>query len=324
MADTAGYRTAQIQFKNAQKYLGLRPVLVRVPADPLADPHLNHVSTDVKKSLSKRRTDLLQLSRVDENESAPFPFHRHVRLICLDVEAWEKDRKIITELGVAVLDTNDAALVPPGNDATNWKQLIQAKHYRIYEYEHLTNTTYMAHTEGYTPKFRYGESETIRQSELATILHDLFHVSSADNELRDVVLIGHDVRSDLDLLKLSQFDVTQLPTVKETLDSQALWRALNPPGGVQFQSSLNHLLVTLSIPFSTVDLHNAGNDALLTMHAVLSIVLKEATIRPVLTNTDDENKPSVSTDSANSVVVGFQAMSTNEKNERVFKTRSIF
>jgi DNA polymerase III epsilon subunit-like protein len=316
MADATGYIGAQVQLKLAQKYLGLRPVLVQVPADPLANPNLDHVHTDLKKFLSERRSNVLQLPPVDENEVAPFPFHHQVRLVCLDVEAWEKNRKIITELGVAVLDTNDTALVPPGSNAINWQSLVHAKHYRIYEYEHLTNTTYVAHTEGYTPKFRYGESETIRQGELVTVLHDLFHVFSPENELRDVIVVGHDIRSDIDLLNLSSHDIKQIPTVKGTLDSQALWRAINPPGAVQSQSSLKHLLISLGISFSTVDLHNAGNDALLTMHAVLSIVLKEATIRPDISNSSDDNAFRLPVGCVDDVVASVQALNTIERNEK--------
>lgn len=67
---------------------------------------------------------------IDDTKPAPFSRDSDVIFICLDVEAWERDNKKITEIGICLLDTRDLLGVAPGQHAKNWFRMIRAQHFR--------------------------------------------------------------------------------------------------------------------------------------------------------------------------------------------------
>jgi hypothetical protein len=73
--------------------------------------------------------------------------------ICVDIEAYEKDHKIITEIGIATLDTEDLKAIAPGKDGVNWRKAIRARHFRILEYKHLQNRDFV---HGCAEYFQFG------------------------------------------------------------------------------------------------------------------------------------------------------------------------
>ena len=86
-----------------------------------------------------------QLIRFQQEESVVF--------VCVDVEAYERDAKIITEVGIATLDTQDIAHVVPGEGGTNWRSCIRARHFIIKEHQHYKNGEFVA---GCPDKFEFG------------------------------------------------------------------------------------------------------------------------------------------------------------------------
>lgn len=104
------------QTKRIQRYMGLR----------------EKVSPSAKK-----------LTTINVNEAAPFLNEGEVVFICVDVETYERSPGLVTELGFAVLDTQDLVGVPPGEGAENWFKLVRAHHLRIKEYVYMKNTEFV-------------------------------------------------------------------------------------------------------------------------------------------------------------------------------------
>lgn len=87
---------------------------------------------------------------------------------------------------------------------------------------------------------------------------------------RKVVLLGHDLPSDINYLKTIGFDVLGLSNLLETADTAWMWRylkrELNP-------TKLGSILAELGI--LGWNLHNAGNDAVYTLQAMIGIAIKQ-------------------------------------------------
>lgn len=71
----------------------------------------------------------------------------------IQVEAYERDKKLITEIGISTLDTDDLKTLVPGKGGINWLSAIRARHFRINEYKHLQNFEFVA---GCADKFEFG------------------------------------------------------------------------------------------------------------------------------------------------------------------------
>jgi DNA polymerase III epsilon subunit-like protein len=258
----ARHSSAQVKFKDAQRYLGLRPYF-----DNASQQSLRQKSVD--PALEAMRLSLINLPTVYFKHIVPYRFYKNARLVCVDVESWEQDHRIVTELGFAILDTNRLEHIPPGESAISWRDAIEAKHYLIQEYTHLMNNMYV---QGNPDGFRYGTSEEVTLKDMSQTIRDIFDVPN-----RATVLVAHDAKSDIAYLQRLGFDATI--DVNDTLDTQNVYYAINQPGDVQKQIGLFRLLKELGIPHRDSELHNAGNDAVLTMHALLSMLMLEATSR---------------------------------------------
>ncbi|PVH98438.1 hypothetical protein DM02DRAFT_531085 [Periconia macrospinosa] len=243
------------QFKRAQRYLGLRQAAQAgsAPGVPAA---------------------------IDISLPAPYPFDQSVVFICVDVESYEKAHNKITEIGIATLDTRHLFGVPPGKDGKNWRPLIQARHFRIEEYGHLVNSEYVR---GCPDRFDFGTSEWIPLRDAPAMVAECFKEPfcgprNADSNLlleeRNLIFLGHDTLSDVRYLQSLGFDPLAQPTVLETQDTAVLYRVwrreLQP-------SNLGRILYDFDIP--GFNLHNAGNDAVFTVQAMLGTCVREASIR---------------------------------------------
>jgi hypothetical protein len=89
------------------------------------------------------------------NTESPLPFKTEdsVIFICVDVEAWERNHKLITEIGIATLDTADIISLAPGKGGANWASVIRARHFRIKEHNHLKNYNFV---DGCADRFQFG------------------------------------------------------------------------------------------------------------------------------------------------------------------------
>ncbi|KAJ4992814.1 QDE-2-interacting protein [Stagonosporopsis vannaccii] len=255
-------KTLSDQFKRAQRYLGLRP------------------NAEVNASASSG-----QPPAIDPTLPAPFVFDQSVVFVCVDVESFERAHHKITEVGIATLDTTDLAKVAPGVDGENWRRLIRARHFRIRENAHLVNSVFV---QGCPDRFYFGKSTTVPLAEAPTHVAACFsppfgaHESNGvenvldlhPTETRNTIFLGHDTLGDVRYLQHLGFDPLKIDGLLEALDTAVMYRVwrreLNP-------TALGRILNDFDI--AGFGLHNAGNDAVYTVQAMLAICVREATMR---------------------------------------------
>lgn len=86
---------------------------------------------------------------------------------------------------------------------------------------------------------------------------------------RPIVLVGHDIASDINYLNSMDTDIGDIPgfsCTADTKDMHQLWRESS------IGRSLGNILDDLLIPHT--HLHNAGNDATYTLQAMLALALR--------------------------------------------------
>lgn len=196
--------------------------------------------------------------------------------ICVDVEAYERNTKLITEIGIATLDTKDIAAIKPGEGGADWMSVIRARHFRINEHKHLNNVEFVA---GCADKFEFGASEFINLKDAPHIVASCFkHPFSKAEETsfgheehpkRNIILVGHDISADISFLQTIGYDVHNLSNLVETADTAFMWRYLKRESNPR---NLGSILAELGI--IGWNLHNAGNDAVYTLQAMIAIAIK--------------------------------------------------
>ncbi len=201
-------------------------------------------------------------------ESPPKYFDTMVIFISVDVEAFEFDQKLVTEIGISTLDTVDLLGLQPGAKGNNWAAKIRSRHFRIREHSHRLNKV---HVEGCPDKFDFGQSEWITKQDVVSVLNGCFNPSRPpySSETYKVVLVGHDVAADVKYLKELGFDVARM--ISDCIDTADLYKASRRDGR---QSALSTLLLQYGI--AAKHLHNAGNDARYTLRVMVAIALDDS------------------------------------------------
>jgi hypothetical protein len=252
------------QFKRAQRYLGLRP--------SVKDGELSTSSPPA----------------IDSCLPAPYPFDESVVFVCVDVESYERAHHKITEVGVATLDTRDLSGVAPGVDGEEWRKKIKARHFRIKEHRHLRNGQFVS---DFADGFLFGESTFVPLNEAAQHVAACFHapfgahhpndpegnelMSDVDlDEKRNIIFLGHDTLGDVRYLQQLGYDPMKVENIVEALDTAVMYRVWRRE---QQPTNLGRILNNFDI--IGWRLHNAGNDAVYTVQAMLAICVREASIR---------------------------------------------
>lgn len=91
-----------------------------------------------------------------------------------------------------------------------------------------------------------------------------------EEQKRNIVLVGHDLAADIAFLKTLGYDVTNLSNLLETADTAFMWRYLKRESNPR---NLGSILAELKIV--AWHLHNAGNDAVYTLQAMVGIAIKQ-------------------------------------------------
>jgi hypothetical protein len=135
--------------KRVQRYLGLR----QIRQDHLEAIRANLDNFDLGWTDSDAAVNLPPTTSFHPGQPARFEQEASVVFVCIDVEAYERNTKLITEIGIATLDTKDLASVVPGEGGSNWMSCIRARHFRINEHKHLNNFEFIA---GCADRFEFG------------------------------------------------------------------------------------------------------------------------------------------------------------------------
>jgi hypothetical protein len=227
---------------------------------------------------------------IDVSLPPPFPFDHSAVFVCVDVESYERAHHKITEIGVATLDTCELVDLAPGPNGENWRSKIQAQHFRIQDHAHLVNSEFVS---GCPDRFDFGQSSWVKLEDaparVAACFKPPFAASPHHNsdsklatksdttdscEQRKLILLGHDTLSDVKYLQQLGFDPLTLPNLLEAQDNATMYRVWRRE---QQPTKLGNILYDFDIP--GFNLHNAGNDAVFTVQAMLGICVREATIR---------------------------------------------
>ncbi|GAB1320616.1 Good for full DBP5 activity protein 2 [Madurella fahalii] len=207
-----------------------------------------------------------------------------VLFVAIDIEAYEENQALITEVGIAMLDTNDIRGVAPGDGGQDWFQLISARHIRVKENSWAINSRYI---QGCANHFSFGTSEFIEQAEIPAVLEKLIDNATladpVDGTLRPrpVVLVFHESSADINYLKKLGYSLSKARNVVEIVDTREMHQSV---GRSNDGRSLGSVLDYLGIP--SRDLHNAGNDAVYTLRAMIGLAVKKRLMS--LEKTDDK------------------------------------
>ncbi|PBP28596.1 QDE-2-interacting protein [Diplocarpon rosae] len=263
--------------KRVQRYLGLREsnssrlAAINESLKGKSSGEWNAFDDAVQAALAK----LPPSAYFDAGEPAPYTPEGSVVFVCVDVEAYERNTRLITEIGISTLDTLDLISLVPGEGGVEWMKKIRARHFRISDHKHLNNGNFVA---GCADRFEFGDSEFVSLKDAPHVVASCFKppFSKSDETdfdqeqpKRNIVLVGHDVGADIAFLQSIGYDVTNLSNLLEQVDTAVMWRylkrELNP-------RNLASILAELGI--IGWNLHNAGNDAAYTLQAMVAIAIK--------------------------------------------------
>jgi hypothetical protein len=96
------------------------------------------------KSVKEEKAVVVDDVIIDVVKPPPFKTEEDVIFICVDVESWERSHNIITEIGIATLDTADIAYLAPGVEGENWRAAIRSRHFRIDEHRKYRNHSFVS------------------------------------------------------------------------------------------------------------------------------------------------------------------------------------
>lgn len=105
-------------------------------------------------------------------------------------------------------------------------------------------------------------------TEVLAVVEEIMSPKSESGQPRDVVIVGHDVKQDIDYLNTLDFDVYEMADLLEIVDNQKLHQHRSKICNGQ---SLCAILAGLEIPYRF--LHNAGNDAVYTLQSLLRLAV---------------------------------------------------
>ena len=308
-------REGRSGLRRAQRYFGLRP---GVEERVMPNESLSWAEQQKLWAAEKAQKACLALAPFDVTKPSPHPFENEVVFICFDVEANEHAHHLITEIGVSTLDTKDILNMPPGPGGENWIKQIRSRHFRIKEHKHMRNKTFVS---GNPNGFKFGESEfvSLETGEAVTAVDSCFmfpfsagfqhdgtrnfkraqHLEPVGPAERRIVLLGHDVQTDVDYLckmgsKIFIPSLAKDPpvaahpvlnSIQEALDVARLYKVLKKEVNIR---SLGSVLSDLGR--DAWSLHNGGNDARYTMECLIGLAIKSRLEDDVKTQVEAEEK----------------------------------
>lgn len=191
-----------------------------------------------------------KVGRTPIREAMTKVFLRKTVLFCVDVEAWEQQTRLVTEIGVSIYD-------PRGQELA-MSPYIKTYHILIKENMHRKNGRFVPeHSANFNGGLSYVLTKDSAIDLMQSLIDTYFH-----NLPMPCILVGHDVKGDIKWL--SQLGI-QMPTNVEVLDTQILYTQTHGRHG----NSLKNALRDIGQPYAF--LHNAGNDAYYTVLLALRL-----------------------------------------------------
>ena len=171
-------------------------------------------------------------------------------IVSFDLEPLKPGAPDISQMGVSILDTRCLSL-----DISKSTGSLLTRHFVIGGQKRFRRQGM---------KFYFGTSEYLTDDKVnEVILKQLYiHDEIKGQGYRNIILVGHGLRSDLAVLRKRGIFIQDIPTIIAKFDTTYI--AMEVLG---IKSSLYHLLKILDCPHK--NLHIAGNDANYTLRALL-------------------------------------------------------
>jgi hypothetical protein len=190
-------------------------------------------------------------------------------IVCLDIEWWQKEPKLTTEIGIAEIMAKGLF---PSVHAENILTGIQVAHARPIPYAHLLNNFTGA---GDPEIFHFGTTKFVTAEEAKQVIINTFVRPrvGGDGSLQPIILVGHAVDNEFDHIQRAfGVDLRSYGTVVKVIDTQAMASNAGIHGPKGPSIGLRDLLEHFNINIS--NLHTAGNDAAGTLIAAVLLALK--------------------------------------------------
>ncbi|RYP47780.1 hypothetical protein DL768_006189 [Monosporascus sp. mg162] len=197
---------------------------------------------------------------------APFIKDSSVRFVCVDVEAYEWNADLVTEVGLAVLDTDDIMDVAPGEDGENWLSEIETFHFRTKEYYYLVNSQFV---KGCPDSFAFGNSDFVPLKDIAQEVGNIIG-DNVSGDQRPVILVGHDIAQDLAYLQKVGYNPWRVPHIVDEIDTKSMFQRLE-----RSQNGRGLKTVCSDLGYPGHDFHNAGNDAHFTLRSMVVMAFRQ-------------------------------------------------
>lgn len=133
----------------------------------------------------------------------------------------------------------------------------------------------------------FAETYFVSQENLAQTIANSLRIKDDNSldplRLQNIVLIGHSIKQDRKVLLLLVVDFYKVAPVLVILDIHGMSRDLLGPESRSLKVAspltafaLGNVLQELQCPFKPHGLHNAGNDATYTLHAMLLLAIRSS------------------------------------------------
>ncbi|OBA22589.1 hypothetical protein METBIDRAFT_31467 [Metschnikowia bicuspidata var. bicuspidata NRRL YB-4993] len=256
MAQQTGCRDSGVHSSSGNggpKSAGTQPV---APANFERQIHeyVNHIHQSRNRKI-RSKSEFSQIQK-----SMELVYGRNTRLFCVDIEAWERNTQIVTEIGVSIYD--------PQKQAMALLPVLQSYHIIIKQLQNKRNGRYVP---DHMHNFMEGQLMLLPLLEAKAFLQCLIDKYFGKQTGIACVFVGHDVHNDVDYL--AKIGV-RVPKNVPQLDTQKLFACSHGLHG----ASLLNALRTVKQPFAF--LHNAGNDAYYTV--LLALRLCDPNVRLML------------------------------------------
>jgi hypothetical protein len=209
-----------------------------------------------------------------------------ILFVCVDIEAFEFNQKLITEIGISTLSTAAIVNREPGPAGKEWATLINSRHLRIIEHQKYTNKV---HVENNAENFTFGKTEWINLSNVIPTLEAAFNPGEAastrshfpGNRQSKTVFVAHNKGGEFKYLTELGFNINK--HVDDCIDSSDIFQVARRDTR---QSALFKILLGYGI--AAPYLHNAGNDARYTLHGMIAIAVDHATNKKTASDWETE------------------------------------
>lgn len=197
----------------------------------------------------------------------------------------KKEVSGVREAGLAILDTR--SLFPPFSFTQQRPQqritppLISTKQfstlYSSEDYEDCDVTNFR--------ECAFAKTDHVEREKLADKTTSCLQFPGETPEVRAIVIVGQSPQRDLEIVRKLGVELARVSPIAAVLDTHKLCKSIlgpNSPLVITGQRpalekhALSDILTELGVPYNERDLHNAGNDATYTLHALILLAVRYA------------------------------------------------